>query len=330
MPRRILPSIASLGTLLMWFVTPSVLAVTIPLYSNGSSNPANSGLATGTLTASLLSAPPASQWSELQREASAANAMAGVSMHAGATPGTYRLSDDFVVSGFAYGWSVSSISVFGYTSDNASFTGLHLRIWSAMPQSPGSTVIWDSAGSGGVFASSITRVYRVFSSVGDQATPPDTTRIIWRLSLTTPGLRLSPGAYWLDWQASTSAAAASALSPTVVSLGARSRAGANAVQFKPVSGVGQWAPVLDPGKPAAAADVPQDLPFLFEGSAAPPPCVGDADGSGTVNFADVSAVLTNWGANYLPGTGVGDADGDGRVLFTDVTAALLGWGASCH
>lgn len=59
------------------------------------------------------------------------------------------------------------------------------------------------------------------------------------------------------------------------------------------------------------------------------PCSGDANGDGVVTFADVSAVLTSFGATYAPGTGPGDADGDGFVNFSDITAVLTNFNASC-
>ena len=31
-------------------------------------------------------------------------------------------------------------------------------------------------------------------------------------------------------------------------------------------------------------------------------CIGDADGNGEVNFADITEVLGNWLADYTPGT----------------------------
>jgi hypothetical protein len=63
---------------------------------------------------------------------------------------------------------------------------------------------------------------------------------------------------------------------------------------------------------------------------APPPfCPGDANGDRIVNFADVTAVLANFGADYSPGTGPGDADGGGAVNFADVTAVLSNWGLPC-
>lgn len=60
-----------------------------------------------------------------------------------------------------------------------------------------------------------------------------------------------------------------------------------------------------------------------------PPCAGDADANGDVNFADVTSVLANFGMDYDAGTGPGDADGNGEVNFADVTSVLANFGSSC-
>lgn len=62
-----------------------------------------------------------------------------------------------------------------------------------------------------------------------------------------------------------------------------------------------------------------------------PACPGDASGDGRVNFIDITAVMVDWGAVYLPihGTGSGDANGDGVVNFADITTVLAEWGRDC-
>ncbi len=54
-------------------------------------------------------------------------------------------------------------------------------------------------------------------------------------------------------------------------------------------------------------------------------CLGDADGSGTVDFADVTTILTQWG-NSGP---QGDSNNDGSVNFADITETLANWLATC-
>lgn len=68
--------------------------------------------------------------------------------------------------------------------------------------------------------------------------------------------------------------------------------------------------------------------FFMEKIFVPPACPGDADGSGSVDFGDITSVLANWGATgsaVLPG----DADGFGPVDFADITSVLANWGSEC-
>ncbi len=46
--------------------------------------------------------------------------------------------------------------------------------------------------------------------------------------------------------------------------------------------------------------------------------LGDADSDGSVNYNDIFACLSAWGADYRPLTGFGDADRNGLVEFKDV------------
>ncbi len=58
-------------------------------------------------------------------------------------------------------------------------------------------------------------------------------------------------------------------------------------------------------------------------------CMGDADFNKSVDFGDVTAVLSNWRHDYTPVVGIGDADGSGSVNFNDVTSVLANWGSVC-
>lgn len=57
-------------------------------------------------------------------------------------------------------------------------------------------------------------------------------------------------------------------------------------------------------------------------------CMGDADNSGVVNFADVTSVLVNFGLP-TPCLGLSDANRDGTVNFQDITDVLANFGATC-
>lgn len=60
----------------------------------------------------------------------------------------------------------------------------------------------------------------------------------------------------------------------------------------------------------------------------PPPCLGDADHSGVVDFGDITTVLANFGNSGDPFI-LGDADGSGTVDFGDITRVLARFGAVC-
>lgn len=61
-------------------------------------------------------------------------------------------------------------------------------------------------------------------------------------------------------------------------------------------------------------------------------CWADQSGNGAVDFADITAVLSEWGTDYWSspsGTGIGDADRNGIVEFADITEILSTWGQPC-
>ncbi|MBL8746522.1 MAG: choice-of-anchor B family protein [Phycisphaerae bacterium] len=65
-------------------------------------------------------------------------------------------------------------------------------------------------------------------------------------------------------------------------------------------------------------------------TAVPPPgCPGDSDGDLDRDFADITAVLANFGVIYATFDGLGDADHDGAVTFADITAVLGQFGLPC-
>ncbi|MEQ8850693.1 MAG: hypothetical protein RIB32_02810 [Phycisphaerales bacterium] len=55
---------------------------------------------------------------------------------------------------------------------------------------------------------------------------------------------------------------------------------------------------------------------------------GDADGNLTVDFADLNAILQQWGQTVAPGEGA-DLTGDGAVDFDDLNIILQNWGDQC-
>jgi len=61
----------------------------------------------------------------------------------------------------------------------------------------------------------------------------------------------------------------------------------------------------------------------------PAPCVGDLNGDGSVNLADLAIVLSNYGLTGGATYADGDLDGDGDVDLADLAMMLAVYGASC-
>ncbi len=80
-----------------------------------------------------------------------------------------------------------------------------------------------------------------------------------------------------------------------------------------IPGNGEW--VLRAVNPASVA------PVTF--------CPGDADGDLSVNFADITAVLANFGTTSPGGLAPGDANADLAVNFADATVVLANFGSGC-
>ncbi len=60
----------------------------------------------------------------------------------------------------------------------------------------------------------------------------------------------------------------------------------------------------------------------------PPPCPGDANGDGSVNGADLSVLLGQFGTSVTPNTGA-DFNGDGQVNGADLSVLLGNFGTGC-
>ena len=70
-----------------------------------------------------------------------------------------------------------------------------------------------------------------------------------------------------------------------------------------------------------------DHASVFVGFGAP--CPGDTNGDGQVNFADLNAVLTLFGAAGEPGFAGADLNSDGVVNFLDLNTVLTHFGSDC-
>lgn len=294
------------------------------LYSNGSLDPNDPGIATGAITASGVAAPSPFVWSETPSEAGNANAVAGFASHLAAGFHAFRFADDFTIT-TPGGWRVASVSLFAYSPnallDQPPFTGANVRVWRGRPGNAGSVVVFGDTTTNRATRFEATNVLRVFNTVVQPFPPaPDVSRKVWRTDIDLGGLFLPPGQYWIDWQYTAPNIEVEVFTPPITLVGVRSLAHWNAVQLKTNSAEGgAWMPVLDAGKPAFAADLPQDLPFIIRGSSG---CGADYNLDGQINANDVGAFLTAYFADITNGTTLADFDANGVINAADVGAFL--------
>lgn len=262
------------------------------LVSNRSVTASVPALGSSVLTQSGVIAPVGAMWSEVAAiGTSEANAIGGLSTHRTGLTGAYRFADDFVVTD-PTGWTVSKVALFAYqtgASPLASpFGAVNVQIWNGRPGDVGSVVVYGDTVTNRMVSSVSSGVYRVFNTVvTPQPVTPDTTRLIWRTEATMGNVYLPMGTYWLDWQYVTINSAEEAFSPTVTIAGERTQAGANGRQLKlnGTATAGTWVSAIDPGKPATAADVAQEFPFIVSGFIGTP-CTADFNVDGLVNSQD--------------------------------------------
>jgi hypothetical protein len=282
------------------------------IYSNGSANPTVVPLSTGTQTGSNVIAPNGGTWSELQAAAGVANATGGFAAHVTGGGGAFRVADDFTVA-VNPGWRLDSVSLFAYQSGAVAnpFSGVNLRVWNGRPGDAGSTVVFGDTVTNRMTSAAATNIYRAFNTTVAPPTAPDSTKQIWRLEVNLNHLFLTPGHYWLDWQVTTVTAGAESYCPPVTIAGTRTQAGWNARQLGTTI---SWGDLIDAGKPATAADVAMDLPFVISGFAGNQPCSTDFDGDGDVGTdADIEAFFACLAGNCCVTCAPADFNGDGDV-----------------
>jgi hypothetical protein len=292
------------------------------LYSNGSANPANPGLATGATTTNGVAAPGGSQWSELQLQAGAANAIAGFSAHELDGGSAFRFADNFVVPAGS-GWRVTTLRFYAYRADlpanQSPVNEVNFRVWSGQPGQPGSSILFGDDQTNRLSAAAFASVYRAFNTSLAPVTTPMPTRPIWRIDAAA-NVRLSPGTYWVDWQFVSSLAGEPVFVPPVVVSGARAKPGSNALQLKNAKVGTLWVSATDPGRPASVADEVQDLAFIIRGT-----CSADFNADGQSDFFD----YLDFVAAFAEEQPAADFNGDGTVDFFDYLDFAAAFAVGC-
>lgn len=148
----------------------------------------------------------------------------------------FRIADDWVV---AESVEVTSIDFYAYQTGSTtatSFIGGTIVIWDGEPGV--GTVIFGDPDASALISSEWSGVYRA-----SETTPQDGARPIMKNTLETPGLTLTPGTYWIDWNADGTLASGPWAPPIATELG--TGPSGNAQQFDPNTSL--WNPVLDGG-----------------------------------------------------------------------------------
>jgi hypothetical protein len=297
------------------------------LFSNRSSDPATPALGASPVTTSGVPAPAGAMWSEAPRAgADEANAVAGFSAHGAGLSAPYRFADDFTILGPS-AWRLQSVTLYAYQSDAplgaSPFAGVNLRIWNGVPDAPGSRVLVGDTETNRLLTSVPAEVYRILNTSIFPAAAADTTRMLWETVADTSSVTLLPGTYWLDWQFTPSDPLRHAFAPPTTTAGSRGPEGANALQLRPgIGGEPEWAPVVDAGKPRAADDVPQELPFILRGAAI---CAADFNADGAANSQDFFDFLSEFFAT-APGADFNHDSAVNSQDFFDFLTAFFACG----
>jgi len=186
-----------------------------------------------------------------------------------------RVADDFSVTG--NGWEIESIDFFAYqTNETAStITAINLQIWDGVPGEPGSNV---------VFGDTVTNIMTSTAYSGIQRVTETTLGATNRqvaVSNVAVGITLSPGTYWLDWQADGSGASGPWAPP--ITINGQLTTG-NALQS--LAGAA-FVPLVDTGTSSQ-----QGLPFVIYGQTAEPTVVPSLNFYGLIVLGMMSLIFT--------------------------------------
>lgn len=309
----------------------------------------NGGLLSGASSKSGVAAPAGFFWSELSTEngSNFSNTTLGAGCQLIGATTNNRCADEFIVP-TGQTWTINSVLVFGYQTGSTAlpFIGGNLRIWNGRPGDAGSTIVFGDATTNRMGTPVDTTYYRIGNTLGGAGgvTPSTTgtTRKIWQIPLNvSPGLALTAGTYWVDFQ--LDGGASGNFSPLTTIPGARNLLSWNARQF--IGTTALWQDLIDIGEPTATPqpdvvpNVIMSFPFKLDGtisgsSVAPTSRSLDFDGDNRTDFVVARAATatdtTGWWIRNGAGTsvptwgqGVGfttgdkatpaDFDGDGKT-----------------
>lgn len=232
----------------------------------------NGPLSTGATSENGFAAAAGTTWSELQHntgnttESNNTNGVSGFFITSGTT--SFRIADDFVVPTGAI-WNTTSFDFFcyqtGFAGNVPPIDILRVQIFNGDPSAGGVSVAGDMTSN--VYDATNSADALMFR-VGNSSVPiattvaPGITRKLWRVrgNLTAA---LPAGTYWVVYQVHPTNDV-NCFFPPVTIVGTRGLVGWNSKQLTVPTLA--WASVIDLGNPAAAPDVPQDMPFIVNGT----------------------------------------------------------------
>ncbi|MBX3376677.1 MAG: hypothetical protein KF678_06705 [Phycisphaeraceae bacterium] len=248
----------------------------------------NGGLVTTPTPTCIPSGATASQ---LQTVGGFANGLIGIGCQV--IPGTSnRAADDFVIPG-PQSWNISSVQLVLYQTlwaqTSSPITAVNLRIWDGQPGTAGASVIWGDTVTNRLASGTFLNSYRTPAACS-------TSRMLFAVTANINTI-LSPGTYWLDWQAAGNLDLQGPWMPPVTITGFRGKPGANGIQFQ--SAFGTWDAVLDWGPaPETSPPIAQDFPFVLFGtlvSACYPNC-DESTGTPLLTANDFQCFLNRFAA----------------------------------
>jgi hypothetical protein len=327
--RNVLPFLAGLAACVM---TASAQTV---LWSNelrGPGTPDDFGLnPRTTANAGQPVSPPVLFWSECQTDGEFpppppeqwyASNVAGHGIQLEGTTSN-AAADDFIVTGT---WQIDAFEFAAYET-SAPFTASSIvrvvvQVWNGRPGDPGSTVVWGDLTTNRLAGPPApTGVFRIFSTTLNACgvspgSAVGTGRAIYRVRANTPGLTLSAGTYWVEWQMEGSASFAG---PWAVPVTRQYNRDGCAPFGQPCNSrqriTATWQDMVDNGQPRGPSHPAGASCSTYTG---PDP---------TPRRADMCFLVYGTASGGCPGTGAGacsraDWNEDGVIDFNDFLAFL--------
>ncbi len=171
----------------------------------------------------------------------------------------FRVAEDFIIPD-ANGWQIDSIVFLAYqtsSGNTSTFTDYRMQVWDNSPDNVASSILYGDTVTNVLFNTYWSGIYRT-----DAVSFTNVDRPLMRNVVSTPGLSLPQGTFWLDWGAFGSTSSGPWV-PSISYASPSQTVTGDAIQF---SGVNQvWQAITDTNLTTQLPDA-QGLPFYIYGS----------------------------------------------------------------